>query len=58
MFKLKRRKTYNKYDKSKEEVNTEPKVLTDEEKKRRENLKKVLEQQLNIMKMVGPYGRF
>lgn len=55
---MKRRKTYNKYDKSREEVNTEHKILTEEEKKRRENLRKVLEQQLNIMRMVGPCGRF
>lgn len=55
---MKRRKTYNKYDKSREEVNTEPKVLTEEEMKRRENLRKVLERQLNIMSMVEPYGRF
>ena len=58
MLKLKRRKTYNKYDKSREEVNTEPKILTEDEKKRRENLRKVLERQLSFMSMFEPYGRF
>ena len=54
---MKRRKTYNKYDKSREEINTEPKILTEEEKKRREEARKALAAMASIMGMVEPYGQ-
>lgn len=55
---MKRRKTYNKYDKSREEVNTEPKVLTEDEKKRREEARNALAVTASLMGMFKPYGRF
>ena len=55
---MKRRKTYNKYDKSREEVNTEPKVLTEDDKKRKEEARKALALTASIMGMVKPYGSF
>ena len=55
---MKRRKTYNKYDKSREEVSIEPKVLTEEENKRREEARKALAVTASLMSMVKPYGRF
>lgn len=52
---MKRRKTYNKYDKSIEEVKSEPKILTEDEKKRKEEIRKLLAQQLSFMSMFEPY---
>jgi len=51
---MKRRKTYNKYDKSREEV-VETKILTEDEKKRKEEIRKLLAQQLSFMSMFEPY---
>lgn len=55
---MKRRKTYNKYDKSREEVKSEPKILTEDEKKRREEAIKALAVTASLMGMFEPYGRF
>ena len=49
---MKRRKTYNKYDKSIEEVKSESKILTEDEKKRKEKIRKLLAQQQLFMKKI------
>ena len=55
---MKRRKTYNKYDKSIEEVKSESKILAEDEKKRREEARKALAVTASLMGMFESYGRF